>query len=635
MKSSVSSFDISALLPELRDALIGAFVDKIYQPKRDELLFVFNTKEGRKELLMKSGRYLFMGRRGDNPQEPSSLVMFLRKNLGNARVIDVRQHGFDRIVEIELEKREKYTIIAEFFRNGNISIVKDGIIMVPLFFQRWSTRALIPKEEHRYPPESVDPRGMGKEEMIAKIRESDRDIVRTLATRLNLGGTYAEEVCLIAGVEKKKKAKEIEEDEMDRIIEAIDELFMRLENPEPVVYYEESEPVDVSPFPLRVYEGYEKKKFESMNDALYAYFTEIPEEERVPQNPAAERIERQIAQQEQAIEEFRKKMKDSRRKAELIYAHYNEIEILLSKIRKMDSSELASLRKLPYFVSMDLEKKRITIKIDNEDVTLDFSGVNESAQRYYEEAKRMREKIKGAEEALEKSRKKLESTMKEIKEEPKKERRKKRHWFERYRWFISSDENLVIAGRDAKTNERVVKKHMKDEDIYAHAEIHGAPSVIVKRNGDEPIGEQTLKEACEFALCFSKAWPSKIGGGAAYWVKPSQVSKTPQAGEFLARGAFVIRGKRNYVKAELKLAVGFVNYRDEKLMTCAPISAMQKWCDEYWVIVPGDERKEIIAKKLSKEMGADVDELVSSLPSGGSTIVEKRKGKGNRVERRF
>ena len=78
-----------------------------------------------------------------------------------------------------------------------------------------------------------------------------------------------------------------------------------------------------------------------------------------------------------------------------------------------------------------------------------------------------------------------------------------------------------------------------------------------------------------------------------------------------------------------------MNYRDEKLLTCAPISAMQKWCDEYWVIVPGDERKEAIAKKLSKEMSADVDELVSALPSGGSTIVEKRKGEGKRVERKF
>ncbi len=229
----------------------------------------------------------------------------------------------------------------------------------------------------------------------------------------------------------------------------------------------------------------------------------------------------------------------------------------------------------------------------------------------------------------------LESTLQEVHEEKKEVKQRKKYWFEKYRWFISSDENLVIAGRDAKTNERVVKKHMKDEDIYAHAEIHGAPSVIVKRNGNDPIGEQTLKEACEFALCFSKAWPSKIGGGAAYWVKPHQVSKTPQAGEFLARGAFVIRGKRNYVRAELKLAVGFVNYRDEKLLTCAPLSAMNRWCDEYYVIVPGDERKEVMAKKLSKEMGVEVDELVSALPSGGSTIVEKRKGERKKVERRL
>ena len=634
MKSSVSSFDIAALIPELREALLGAYLDKVYQPERDELLFVFNTKSGKKDLLLKSGRYLFMGRKGENPQEPSSLVMFLRKNLGNARVTDIRQHGFDRIVEIDLEKKEKYTIIAEFFRNGNISIVKDGIILAPLFFQRWSTRALIPKEEYRYPPENADPREMGKEEMKALIKESNKDLVRTLATRLNLGGTYAEEVCLISGVDKRKKAKDVDEDEIDRIIKGVEELFERLKNPSPTVYYENG-PVDVSPFPLKVYDGYEKREFESMSSALFEYFTGIPENEEKGENTAAERIKRQIEQQEKAIEEFRKSMEDARRKAEIIYSHYAEVEALLSKIRDMDSKELGDLRKLPYFVSLDAEKKRITVKIDGENVTLDFRGVNESAQRYYEIAKKMKEKIKGAEEALKKSRERLKKAEMDIVEEKKDKKKRKIHWFERYRWFISSDENLVIAGRDAKTNERVVKKHMKDEDIYAHAEIHGAPSVIIKRNGEEPIGEETLREACEFALCFSKAWPSKIGGGAAYWVKPSQVSKTPQAGEFLARGAFVIRGKRNYVKAELKLAVGLVNYRDEKLLTCAPISAMQKWCDEYYVIVPGDVRKEALAKRLSKEMGVEVDEIVSALPSGGGMMVDKRKGEGKRVERRF
>ncbi len=633
MKSSLSSFDIAALVKELDDVLKGAFLDKIYQPERDELLLVFNTKSGKKELLLKAGRYMFLGRKGENPQEPSSMVMFLRKNLGNARVSEVRQHGFDRIVEIELEKAEKYTIIAEFFRNGNISVVKDGIILVPLFFQRWSTRALIPKEEYRYPPESADPHTLSVEEVGERLRESDKDLVRTLATRLNLGGTYAEELCLMAGVDKKRKAKELGDDEIERVAKALKELLSK--ETRPAIYYDGGNPKDVVPFPLKAYEGLERKDFSDMNSAVFEYFTSIHEEEKERKSPAVERIERQIRQQEESIEQFRSGSEEAKRKAEIIYAHYQEIDAFLSKVRKMKGKDFASLKDLPYFVSVRPDKKLIIIRIDGEDITLDFAGVNESAQRYYEEAKKLREKIEGAKKALEESKKRLEKAEQQAEESKKTKKSRKKQWFERYRWFISSDENLVIAGRDAKTNERVVKKHMKDDDIYAHAEIHGAPSVIVKSNKGEEIGEQTLKEACEFALCFSKAWPSKIGGGAAYWVRPSQVSKTPEAGEFLARGAFVIRGKRNYVKADLKLAVGMMNYGDSKIPTCAPLSAMHKWCDEYHVIVPGDERKEKVAKRLAQELGCEVDELVSALPSGGIEVVEKRKGEGNRVTRKF
>ena len=78
-----------------------------------------------------------------------------------------------------------------------------------------------------------------------------------------------------------------------------------------------------------------------------------------------------------------------------------------------------------------------------------------------------------------------------------------------------------------------------------------------------------------------------------------------------------------------------VDYGDSKIPTCAPISAMNRWCDEYYIIVPGDERKEKVARRLASEMGAEVDELVSALPSGGIEVVEKKKGEGNRVSRKF
>ena len=53
-------------------------------------------------------------------------------------------------------------------------------------------------------------------------------------------------------------------------------------------------------------------------------------------------------------------------------------------------------------------------------------------------------------------------------------------WFEKFHWFISSDGYLVVGGRDAQQNEILVKRFMTQHDIFVHADIHGAPCVIIK-----------------------------------------------------------------------------------------------------------------------------------------------------------
>src|SRR5207244_11068562 len=118
-------------------------------------------------------------------------------------------------------------------------------------------------------------------------------------------------------------------------------------------------------------------------------------------------------------------------------------------------------------------------------------------------------------------------------------------WFEAYRWTISSACHLIRGGRDARTNDQLVKKHLKEGDRYAHADVHGAPSTVIKDGAK--ANDVTLREACEFALAYSKAWSSGLSSGSAYWVLPEQVSKQAESGEFLPRGAFVIREQRKYV----------------------------------------------------------------------------------------
>jgi hypothetical protein len=210
---------------------------------------------------------------------------------------------------------------------------------------------------------------------------------------------------------------------------------------------------------------------------------------------------------------------------------------------------------------------------------------------------------------------------------PQKRVRKELKWFEKLRWFLSSDGLLVIAGRDATTNEMVVKKHMENRDIYFHSDIHGAASVVIKALEDE-VPESTLKEAASFAASFSSAWSQGFGSVDVYWVHPDQVSKTPQSGEFVPKGAFIIRGSRNYVRnAPLLVAVGIVDYEGKRIMA-GPPEALARLTDNYVIVKPGYTKKEEMARqirgKIDKEKLLSIEDVVRVLPSGKCDFVDKR-----------
>jgi hypothetical protein len=194
-------------------------------------------------------------------------------------------------------------------------------------------------------------------------------------------------------------------------------------------------------------------------------------------------------------------------------------------------------------------------------------------------------------------------------------------WFDAYRWTMSSEGFLILGGRDARTNDQLVKKHLKEGDRYAHADLHGAPSTVVKEGSK--AGEATLREACEFALAYSKAWSAGIASGSAYWVLPEQVSKQAESGEFLPRGAFVIRGKRNYHHdLPVRLALGDVEVEGHRKVMAGPVSALAARSKKYVVLGPGTEDRERIAKRLAAAFEVPIEEIGRALPSGGMALLE-------------
>lgn len=136
---------------------------------------------------------------------------------------------------------------------------------------------------------------------------------------------------------------------------------------------------------------------------------------------------------------------------------------------------------------------------------------------------------------------------------------RKQLWFEKFTWFISSDGYLVIAGKDASQNEMLYRKYLRKGDVYCHADLHGAPSVVIKNNSstpDAPIPPATLAQAGSLSVCSSDAWDSKAGMGA-WWVNADQVSKSALTGEFLPMGSFMVRGKKNFLPpTQLLLGLG-------------------------------------------------------------------------------
>ncbi|MBW3018729.1 DUF814 domain-containing protein [Candidatus Woesearchaeota archaeon] len=253
-----------------------------------------------------------------------------------------------------------------------------------------------------------------------------------------------------------------------------------------------------------------------------------------------------------------------------------------------------------------------------------MKSAQENAALYFEKAKKLRKKAEGAKEAIagfvkkfeteeQKEKKKEEKETKEQEQKQKrKEKQQKQQWYEKFRWFVSSTGFLCIGGRDATTNEIIIKKHTDPADLVFHTEAPGSPFFVVKSEGKE-IDKQTKLEAAEATVLYSRAWKHGFTTTEVYCIKPEQVSKKAQAGEYLAKGAFMIYGKREYLNVSPQLAVGKI---DGRIMG-GPIIAVKVNCEKYVLVQQDKMKTSECAKKIAKYLDADVDDVVRVLPAGG------------------
>ena len=697
-KRAMTSVDLAALVGELRD-YTGAVVDKAYLYGDDLVrLKMRDYDRGRIELIIEVGdpkraHVAVPEHVPDAPGRPPNFAMMLRNRIAGANFAGVEQYGFDRILTFRFEREDATTlIVAELFGDGNVAVMnEDREVIDCLETVRLTSRTVAPGSQYGYPDERFSPLDCDYEAFAARMRESDTDLVRTLATQLNFGGLYAEELCTRAGVEKTMDISGAAEKQYQALFDALE----RLREPilegrtEPRLYEtDDGEVVDATPLPLEEHEaeGYDVTGFDSFNGAIDGYFHRLESEAEESVETGTDRpdfeseiakYERIIEQQEGAIEKYETQAEREQEKAESLYGNYDLVDEILSTIRNareegrswteieetFEAGKERGIEAAESVVRIDEAPGTVTIDLGDGEIELDPSvGVEKNADRLYTEAKRVRSKKEGALEAIEDTREDLEDVRRrreewqaaddeETDEETDVERdylsmtsvpvRYDEKWFERFRWFRTSDGFLVLGGRNADQNEELVSKYLDPSDRFFHAQAHGAPVTILKATEpgeparDIEIPEASKREAAQFAVSYSSVWKEGRFEGDAYEVGPDQVSKTPESGEYIEKGSFVIRGDREYYRnVAVDVAIGIKCEPDTRVIG-GPPSAIEPIAETAIRIEPGEYAQNDIAKRLYRTFRerftdtsfvrkiASPDRIQEFCPPGGSRAVDE------------
>ena len=646
MQRGLASFDIYVIVRELQD-LIGCYVEKIYQLSRDEILLRVQQKTANQKasIFIRNGELICQTQKQfDAPEKPSLFAMTLRKYLLNGKISEITQHEFDRIIQIKIGRKEgDYTLVCELFSKGNVILLNpEGRIIRPLIKQEWASRLIKSGEIYIPPPAQTNPFSITEQDFQDLLAISSKDLVRTLATSVNLSGLYAEELCFRTGINKNTKVSELNTTSIKKLYDELQKLLAVFQegNIQPVFVKKNDTIVDILPFPFLSYIDMNFEHTISFSKGLERFINiqKVTKPQEIKYQKNIDKLKRQQAQQAELIQEFKKSIAQKKLQADLIYLHFQDCEKILQDItvllrQKEKNDAISKIRQNPLVTQFDPTANELVVTLSDGkgaliEVPLDFrKSVSENAEQKYGESKKFQEKLKGAQEAALQKKHELQTMKKpDIIEEKKKAKNQKQWWFERFRWFISTEGNIVVAGRDASSNDFIVKKYLSDGDRYAHADIHGAPSCIIKSNGvnDEklPISEKTLEEACRFAASYSRAW-NQFGEASAYWVLPEQVSKTPESGEYVPKGAFMIRGKRNYIRCKLEVAVGLIAIGNEEKLMGGPLTAVTARATKgHAILAPGVTKKSEIAQKLAKAFDLSTEIVEKVLPPGNLTIMK-------------
>ena len=644
---ALAGIELRYLVNQISEQVQGYYISNIYGINKDSILFKLHHTEKSDLFMMISTSGIWLTKVKIDQMEPNRLLKRLRSDLLRLKLKKIEQIGAERIAYFTFEGFGKeFILVGEFFGDGNILLCnKDMKILALQHSIEVRHRKLSVGLDYVQPPENNLDIFNIKESNFDDLKITDLVSAKWFGRTLGLPKKYVESIFEITNIDPKKIGNLLTSEEITKIYETTKKIVSDVVsgNHDPVIV--KNEKVEVLPVKLGKLEG-EITNVSNFMEGLDTIFTKnIVEKGKSIQSSSSDKkikdLETQISEQEKAIQTVKEKSKNITNVANSLFVMVSKGIISIKdtyaqEILATNNAKLVNEKGISIII---VEDEKIKINTD--------SPLQSIASVLFNQAKKQSGAINSIQAIKEKTEKKLAKFQNQTEAERNlvvvSEIRKK-NWYERYRWFMTSDGYLTIGGRDAASNSAVIRKHLVKNDKVFHGDIFGSPFFILKDAENAP--DTTMNEIAHATVCFSRAWREGLYGVSAYWVHPEQIKKSAPSGEFLPKGSFTIEGQRNFIKSEtLKLAVGIMRLEDnDYVLTCGPPEPIKKNSICYAIIEPNGSEMAENAKKIRLEFlklfeditrKINIDEFVRALPAGKSQIKEIKLGdleKGNVID---
>ncbi|HEV2226426.1 MAG TPA: NFACT family protein [Nitrososphaerales archaeon] len=594
--AELSGFEVLVLVREIDLALRGTYVNNIYSIGESQLIR-FRKPPGEDVWLVVSPRRgVWVSGNVSERAQTTQFTSRLRAELERAKFSRAAQGDLDRVYEIDFEKEDGRKMIVELMPPGNI-IVTDasGKVLLTMREVRSAARRVLRGIEYHLPAQRRQSPLEVQPEDVSKMVRAETTVGKAIGKHVGMPRKYVAEVLQRLSLREENPSASLESRGAE-VVGALQGIVNEArEDPSPCIC-ETSTGDDIFVIPPQ---GLEVK---------------------VVGKSVSELCDRMFLQ-DIVVDAATPAPEEGKRK---------ELEITISKLRKdveKYSAEASDLRSAARSAAAEPIGKALQILRDwgvssNRELTSSASV----ASLLFDRAKQLEEKAAEADKAVVK----LTRRVPEAKEarHTKPLARRKQAWFEKFRWFVTSEGRMAVGGRDAQTNSTLISRHMENNDVAYHADLFGSPFFVLKEGAEQT--ETEIRQVAQATVAFSSAWKTGLGSADAYWVTPGQVSTAAPSGEYLPRGSFAIKGKKSFVtKNIVEIAMGLDSA--ERIMA-GPEDAIKKQCARYVVLKPHREKGSDTAKRVlndlstmygNSSMPITLDDVLRALPSGGGKVVRR------------